>query len=379
MQPKTIGMRGGAFDRVHGLAVGLLLTTLGLWTILPGISQANWSWSEYRRPFHQVIGVPLHGSETVEVMLPEHAVRGQPTIVLRVRIESNFIFRIDGFEQKGFEGFTPKVSMNGAMLFGNYEINVKPLPVRQVAQLRIKTKYLKPGRNTLTFSLWVDPQLQYSCERGSRCIAYWIQGLEFEGGMPSDGDLPTAGAENLACTFEAPHLEAETWNFTTIHGRWTGKGGYQTITVDTSQGARQSRACLAMTFQLGEQMTSAHRQQPIRAVALNRKRRDLSKYSGIEFFVKASRNLAAVFGMADSQPGLESKERWVAMFNASLQWQRIRIDFNTLSARPPAAPGPTTDGRLDPHRIETLFWVIHKSSAPRAVPTSLYIDEIRFY
>ena len=138
------------------------------------ISAAIVSWDNYRKPFDHTIKVPLFGGITVVVNLPTDIIMDRETITLHFDIESNFFFRIDGLEQKSFEGFSPKVSVNGGTIFGNYNIYVKELPARQISKIKIKTKYLKSGKNEIEFSFGKKGEFQYKCRKGSACVGYFI-------------------------------------------------------------------------------------------------------------------------------------------------------------------------------------------------------------
>jgi len=144
------------------------------------ISAAINSWDNYRNPYGQTLKVPLFGGTKVAVTLPADFMVNRDTITLNFDIESNFFFRIDGLEQKGFEGFSPKVSANGGIIFGNYTISVKELPERQITRIIIKTKYLRAGKNEIEFTFGKDIDLKYKCRRGSECIGYYIHKMWFE-------------------------------------------------------------------------------------------------------------------------------------------------------------------------------------------------------
>ena len=144
------------------------------------ISAAIVSWDNYRKPFDHTIKVPLFGGITVVVNLPTDIIMDRETITLHFDIESNFFFRIDGLEQKSFEGFSPKVSVNGGTIFGNYNIYVKELPARQISKIKIKTKYLKSGKNEIEFSFGKKGGFQYKCRKGGACVGYFIHKIWFE-------------------------------------------------------------------------------------------------------------------------------------------------------------------------------------------------------
>lgn len=159
----------------------IYFSTLAITLIMSSpISAAIYSWDNYRKPFGQTLKVPLFGGTKVAVTLPDDFVMDRDTITLNFDIESNFFFRIDGLEQKGFEGFSPKVSVNGGIIFGNYTISVKELPERQITRIIIKTKYLRAGKNEIEFTFGKDIDLKYKCKRGSECIGYYIHKMWFE-------------------------------------------------------------------------------------------------------------------------------------------------------------------------------------------------------
>ena len=365
--------------RLRQLDALILSTLLIAWIALPGLVRADAEWPDYRQPFKSAIGIPLHKSKTISVELPQQLISAATDVCLTIDIESNFYFQIDGYSQKGFEGFTPKVSVNGALLFGNYEIRTKPVPPRQTVDLRIKTKYLKPGRNTLTFDMGIDPELRYECQRGSTCIAYVVRSLQFTDSTAPVLTPDATDERQIACSFEAQRFESSAWNLIKVRNRWTGSGGFQEIRIDPNHGAGQTQACLAMTFKLGTAAAAGRKHRNVHAVILNRKKRDLSRHDGIEFSVKATRDLRVRFGLADSQPDAPQKERWTSDFSASTRWRNVRVGFDTLSVHPPRAHAPATDGKLSLDRVVTLFWVIPKQAAIGASEATLYLDEISFY
>jgi len=109
----------------------------------------DYNWSNYTEPYNNTVNVLLNRGSVVYVDLPADYIRNSSTVALHIDLQSNFTYMIDGLEQKGFEGFSPKISVNGGIIFGNYTIAVKALPVRQMAMINIKTKYLKTGKTPL--------------------------------------------------------------------------------------------------------------------------------------------------------------------------------------------------------------------------------------
>lgn len=140
----------------------------------------SYSWDNHREPFGQALKVPFYGGVKVAVTLPADFILHRDTITLNFDIESNFFFKIDGLQQKSFEGFIPKVSINGGIVFGNYKIPVKDLPGRQTSKILIKTKYLRAGENELKFIFGKESQIRYKCKSGDKCVGYFIRKMWFE-------------------------------------------------------------------------------------------------------------------------------------------------------------------------------------------------------
>ena len=159
----------------------IIFSIFTITSIMPSrISAAIYSWGNYREPYAQTIKIPLFGGTKITVTLPTDFMMDRDTITLNFDIESNFFFRIDGLQQKGFEGFNPKASVNGRKIFGNYNIPIKELPERQISKLIIKTKHLKDGKNEIEFTFGKKSGLRYKCKRGNECIGYFIHKMWFE-------------------------------------------------------------------------------------------------------------------------------------------------------------------------------------------------------
>jgi hypothetical protein len=134
----------------------------------------EYSWPDSNDTFDTTIKVPLYGGSTLNLDLGADYIRNHETVKMQMEIESNFYFKIDGLKQKSFEGFHPKVSVNGAVFFGNYRIRVSDRPGRQKVAVDINSKYLKAGMNTLKFVTGMDNQVKYSCGGANNCTSYFI-------------------------------------------------------------------------------------------------------------------------------------------------------------------------------------------------------------
>jgi hypothetical protein len=137
----------------------------------------EYTWYDCRTPFTQFIQVPTFtsGSSTVYLDLPENLINTHNEITLTIDIESNLIIKHDGLEQRTFSNWTAYCSVNGAWLFGKHRLPVNPLPSRQTCSIAIATKDLKPGRNTLEFSMApTDANVNWSGIYGKKIVAYGI-------------------------------------------------------------------------------------------------------------------------------------------------------------------------------------------------------------
>ena len=142
----------------------------------------DYTWSDYRNPFIQTVRVPLYtsGTSTVSLSLPQDILNTSESLTLHFDLESQITLKIDGLERKTFEKWSAYCSVNGALLFGKHRIHVNDLPGRQTSSISVRTKHLKAGRNTLTFSMAPSgSSVIWSCERGKTCIAYDIHKIWF--------------------------------------------------------------------------------------------------------------------------------------------------------------------------------------------------------
>jgi hypothetical protein len=133
---------------MHCLAISVLL-------LLPAYNALSYdyTWDDYRKPFTQLVKVPLsaQGTSTVYLDLPQELLNSHQSLTLQLDIESNASLDIQS--QKNFRAFNPYCSVNGAVLFWRHRIPVDVLPARQNSSISLSTKDLKAGRNTLEFSM----------------------------------------------------------------------------------------------------------------------------------------------------------------------------------------------------------------------------------
>ena len=354
----------------------------------------DYNWSNYTEPYNNTVNVLLNKGSIVYVDLPADYIRNNSAVPLHIDLQSNFTHRIDGLEQKGFEGFSPKISVNGGIIFGNYTIPVKALPVRQIAMIKIKTKYLKAGKNALKFFLGREDGLRYSCKGGKACIAFYVHKIWFGDftskkqtkitrlAMTEEEPKPVSYREekDIDGSFEGEIINMNEWNFGELFQQRTGKGGFQKIYIDKGQGAKSTYRCLVMYFKLGSTRTKQLKRPrlPI-AFLVNRLKRDLSGYTGIEFHIRATKDLNIVFGLADSETGDRGEERWIRILSVTTEWEKMRIPFNSLSLAKNRALRQGTNQVLELNNIAAVYWVAHGRNVPIGTEGTIYLDEISFY
>jgi TolB-like protein len=121
--------------------------------------------------------------------------------------------------------------------------------------------------------------------------------------------------------------------------------------------------------------------------ASNHKRRDLSLYSGIEFYAKATQPLTGRINVVTSLPDDPDKlDSWIATFRAGAEWKRYRISFSNLTvargwvkgraAKFGAKPG---DQIFRPNRIERVAVQVESSHNLPDIQGSLWVGKMRFY
>jgi hypothetical protein len=121
--------------------------------------------------------------------------------------------------------------------------------------------------------------------------------------------------------------------------------------------------------------------------ASNHKRRDLSLYSGIEFYVKATRPVTGRINVSTSVPDEPNRiDSWITSFRAGTEWKKIRISFSNLTIargwikgraeKFGAKPG---DQVFRPNRIEQFGVQVESSLNLPDIKGSLWVGKMRFY
>jgi len=165
-----------------------------------------------------------------------------------------------------------------------------------------------------------------------------------------------------------------------------GRGGkeikpaYFEILTDRQEGADGSKHSVRIDFSFNENMNQ------MKACIDNRKKRDLSTYSGVEFYIKATELLNGQFEILTSLPEDPNRmDRWFGHFKIDTTWQKVKIPFDNLAiARGWVRDGAQNQGakpgdqvlRID--RVEG-FRIGIDSDNNQATSGKVWIDQVMFY
>jgi hypothetical protein len=131
-------------------------------------------------------------------------------------------------------------------------------------------------------------------------------------------------------------------------------------------------------------LTKATRE--ILAKIANNKKRDLSFFSGIEFYAKAETMVIGHFRLLLSDRDDPNMiDSWTAVFEIGTEWEKIKIPFEQLtigrawiregSVKYGAKPGKQI---LDLSRVEAVSIGVWSGHNP-PVKGTIWIDKVRFY
>ena len=170
----------------------------------------------------------------------------------------------------------------------------------------------------------------------------------------------------------------EGWLFGRKRGVELGRGGYQNVYIDKTQGANGTKCSIAMDFKLGSQKAEGVRLL-IQAGIRNYLKRDLSRYAGIRFFMKGSKEMTVLFIMQDREKDSKVLETWFHPLSVRKEWQEFRVPFSALTVAKKIAMRLGTDEVLDLRRIERISWVIDEVHIEPGTEGTLWLDEVTFY
>lgn len=180
---------------------------------------------------------------------------------------------------------------------------------------------------------------------------------------------------NIDGKFEDTTSGLAGWIIGTKFERRTGKGGFQKVYIDDKQGAKGTKGCIAIQFKLGSERIERN----IQAKMSNRLKRDLSNYSGIKFYIKASKDITVRFHLTDGEKGSAQEENWMRNIPVTRDWEEIRIPFNSLSLAKGRARKLGTNQILELKYIEKIDWIVDDHNVEPGTEGIIWLDEISFY
>lgn len=159
---------------------------------------------------------------------------------------------------------------------------------------------------------------------------------------------------------------------------WGTREGF--VNVDEETGAENSKRSLKMDFSF-----DLNKKQRSCLGIRNEKKRDLSLFKGIEFYIRGTHRITSnmVMDISDRDDHVV-RNRWRVRLTVTDQWQRIRVPFNELAyIRDPFLmkegfkPGKQI---LDLSHVESVLFVVCSDFVNEASKTgTLWVDKIRFY
>lgn len=138
----------------------------------------EYSWDQLDQSFEQTIKVPLIGKAILNVDIPAEHLEKSKILIFRMVLATSFRTEAeDHYSSSGFSGFTPTITVNGSRIFGVYPIRFKFADGvnRSNGYVKIKSKHLKPGLNSLSFDAKRNREFIFSCggERDN-CTAIFV-------------------------------------------------------------------------------------------------------------------------------------------------------------------------------------------------------------
>lgn len=156
--------------------------------------------------------------------------------------------------------------------------------------------------------------------------------------------------------------------------------GVFVIKMDKAKGADNSKQSMRMDFDFtGSPKDTLARME-------NMKKRDISMYSGIEFYVKAEPQVTGHLRVLISdRDDPNTMDAWVALFETETDWKLVRVSFEDLFVgRGWVKSGASKFGAkagkqiIDLSRIETFSIGAYSENNP-PVKGTMWIDKVRFY
>ncbi len=151
------------------------------------------------------------------------------------------------------------------------------------------------------------------------------------------------------------------------------------VTLDATQGPAAEGTSLRLDYDF----TGTKKQT--RCTAYTRKKRDLSLYSGVEFYVKGSG--AGFINIQTSVPGEPLKvDAWVGTFRATKEWRKIRMPFTDfVVGRKWIKKGAASSGFMPGDQVfraglvEQVAIIINSGVNPADAHGTMHVGKIGFY
>jgi hypothetical protein len=173
-------------------------------------------------------------------------------------------------------------------------------------------------------------------------------------------------------------FETTLTNFSWLIGP-TAKVGY--VSTDKTTGAEASNNSLKLDYDFHGLKSETE----VAPGMINSKKRDVSLFKGVEFYVKSTEPIVGYLNVDISdRDDLNVRTRWVARFGIEKDWKKVKIPFDQLFAirsKKIVKEGYSAGKQiLDLSHIENIIWgtsnFLLKEKSEKG---SMWIDKVRFY
>jgi hypothetical protein len=174
--------------KTAGLKMCLLYCCMTFFFLITNCSTYNTSehykWPDLNQPLFRTIAIPLYGDAIIDVNVQEALLQQSNTITIRISMGTPFqVTNPTMGTSSGFNGFNPKIAVNGSRFTGVYPIRfmINENENQINAYVKIKTEHLKPGLNNLSFDAGKESNIRYACSGDQyNCDAIYIKKMWIE-------------------------------------------------------------------------------------------------------------------------------------------------------------------------------------------------------
>jgi TolB-like protein len=187
--------------------------------------------------------------------------------------------------------------------------------------------------------------------------------------------------KNMDGSFESEGAEFAGWIVGTMMNERAGKGGYQKVYIDKTEGADGTKQSIAMTFKLGSARVREHHDQWIQAHLRNQLKRDLGKYTGIRFFIKGSDDFTIRFQLnAGGRTQDDEEAKWFKNIIVTKRWEEFQFSFTSLSAtKVKPSKKAARQHYMDLTNVDQIQWGADERYMPLGTEGTIWVDEVSFY